>query len=205
MSERTSSSAQIPATEVVPIRVLLLNEVAVDIGGDRRSVTRPREQAVLARLALASPTVVSLDALVDAVWGDGPPARSVDAIRVHISNLRRHLDTGERPGREIVVTTPGGYRLDLPPGSLDVAALQTAVEARDVPALRSLIGEWPAVDLGRFESGSGFFTTAAQAVSDLWLAGLETVVATEVEAGRQGRSVSRLESALERAPYRESL
>jgi len=66
----------------------------------------PREFALLHELMRAHPAVVSKEALVDAVWGDGAPAGEANLVEVYIGNLRRKL------GRERIETVRGaGYRV----------------------------------------------------------------------------------------------
>jgi len=66
----------------------------------------PREFALLHELMRAHPAVVSKEALVDAVWGDGAPAGEANLVEVYIGHLRRKL------GRERIETVRGaGYRV----------------------------------------------------------------------------------------------
>jgi len=66
----------------------------------------PREFALLHELMRAHPSVVSKEALVDAVWGDGAPAGEANLVEVYIGHLRRKL------GRERIETVRGaGYRV----------------------------------------------------------------------------------------------
>jgi len=54
--------------------------------------------------------------LIDALWGDQPPADADTALRVRMSDLRRALGNCDR-----LVTHQSGYRLVLKPGELDSA------------------------------------------------------------------------------------
>ncbi|WP_344125693.1 AfsR/SARP family transcriptional regulator, partial [Luedemannella flava] len=80
--------------------------VAVEVGGTRL-------RALLTRLALDPGRTVSVGALVDAVWGDAPPAEPANALQSLVSRLRRAV-----PGLPLV-SGPGGYRLDLPADAVD--------------------------------------------------------------------------------------
>ena len=57
---------------------------AVDLGG-------PKQRAVLALLLLEPGNVVSLDRIIDRIWGDEPPARAEVSVRGYVSNLRKAL------------------------------------------------------------------------------------------------------------------
>ncbi|QRY54885.1 AAA family ATPase [Mycolicibacterium septicum] len=78
----------------------------VDVGG-------PKQRTVLALLLLARGRVVSVDRLIDAVWGDDPPASATASLQVYISNLRRALRDGS-PVASPIVRQPPGYYLDVP-------------------------------------------------------------------------------------------
>lgn len=160
---------------------------------------------MLARLALAAPRAVPVDVLVADVWGDDPPPSAVDALRVHVSNLRKLLAGGDRTASEVLRTAPAGYRLDVPPGAVDAARLERAGRDRDLPALRALLGSWPDGDLGRLDAGSGWFEAAARRIDDQRLAAVEAVAAADLAAGRAGAAAALLDEAVARAPFRERL
>ena len=60
---------------------------------DRRNVPLPRGQArsLLGLLALHPGEVLSVDRLVDALWGDKPPPTATTALQGHVSSLRKRL------------------------------------------------------------------------------------------------------------------
>jgi DNA-binding SARP family transcriptional activator len=60
----------------------------------------PKQRAVLALLAMHADRVVPTDLIVDALWGDTPPANPLGSLQVYVSHLRRLLDpvrTGRPP------------------------------------------------------------------------------------------------------------
>lgn len=185
------------------IEIRLLGGPAIVVDGAERAVTRPREQGVLARLALAAPAAVAVDSLVDDVWGESPPATAVDALRVHISSLRKALTVGDIDPADVLVTRPGAYQLEVAPWAVDVHRLETAVRDHDVDTLRSLLRRWAEHDLGRLDSGSGFFTAAAQQVSELRASATEVLAEADLAENRGDRAVGVLEELVRRDPYRE--
>ena len=92
-----------------------------DDAGAAVGVPGERLRALLTRLALAEGQPVGIDALIDAVWGDAPPAGAANALQSLVSRLRRLLP----PDR--LVSLPTGYRLSLVDGELDVARFGTLV------------------------------------------------------------------------------
>lgn len=85
------------------LAVRVLGELTVD--GVDIAVLDRKARGLLLLLALAGGRPVPLDAAVDALWGDAPPARPADQVAVLASRVRRLL------GRDRVVRTDGGYRL----------------------------------------------------------------------------------------------
>ena len=85
--------------------------------------TKPRK--LLARLLIDANSVVSVDALVDAVWapGENPPEKSAAAIQVYVSNLRRAL------GARAIRTAAPGYAIDLDGHTCDALELADCVAA----------------------------------------------------------------------------
>ena len=78
------------------------------LGGNRR-------RAVLGLLLFDANRVVSVDRLVDGVWGDSPPASAHASLQNHLFRLRQEL--GDR-----LVTRPPGYVLRVADGELDLSA-----------------------------------------------------------------------------------
>ena len=104
------------------MRVGVLGPVEVYAGGGQRiELAGPRLRAVVAQLALAQGRLVTLDRLIDGIWGDDPPAAAVNALQSLISRLRRALPAGDA---ETIAAQPGGYRLAIDAADLDSAAFE---------------------------------------------------------------------------------
>ena len=87
------------------MRYRLLGPVEV-IGADDRVValSGERERTLLATLVLGAGQPVSVSRLIDALWGEHPPATAGNTLQVHVSNLRKKL------GRDLIETRRGmGY------------------------------------------------------------------------------------------------
>lgn len=189
---------------VTAVEIRLLGDpLVVVVDGDERPVTRPREQAVLARLSLSAPAAVPIETLVEDVWGQSPPGTVVEALRVHISNLRRAISGGVRPPEEVLVTSSGAYRLELDREAIDLHRLERTVLERNDRALRTPLELWSDQDLARFDTGSGVFTAAAQHLSELRAAGSEILAEVDLVAGHHDAAASNLQALLRREPYRE--
>src|SRR5438270_9480903 len=87
-----------------PLEVVVKGE-AIAVGGKQRTL--------LGVLLVHANEVVSADRLIDALWGDSPPATAQTALQVHVSALRKLL------GAERIETRAPGYRLVAATDELD--------------------------------------------------------------------------------------
>src|SRR5881394_2322589 len=81
------------------------------------SLGTPKQRTVLALLLARAGQFVSVDELVDEVWGDEPPASAGANVRMYAANLRR-LFTASQAGPELV-RRGSGYVLNLGEHGLD--------------------------------------------------------------------------------------
>jgi DNA-binding SARP family transcriptional activator len=143
-----------------PLRVALLGPVRAWRGETELELGAPQRRAVLGLLAARANQAVSRDELIDGIWGDQLPARSVNALHVHVSRLRAALDPGRahRAGGQVLMASGRGYLLRLAPGQLDaelfagrLAAARASRRAGDLVAaaasLESALRLWQGVAL----------------------------------------------------------
>ncbi|MEZ5181458.1 MAG: BTAD domain-containing putative transcriptional regulator [Acidimicrobiales bacterium] len=99
------------------MRFRLLGPLEVlDAEGGRSDVGGPQPRLVLALLLVASGRPVRAEALVDALWGEAPPASASNTLQSYVSRLRRALDadpTVQLPFRD------GAYALEVDPAAVD--------------------------------------------------------------------------------------
>ncbi len=81
-------------------RILGPLEVSSELGPVR--ITAAKHRALLMHLLVRANEVVSADALVDALWGERPPASARKLLQVYVSQLRKALG-------DVLVTRPPGY------------------------------------------------------------------------------------------------
>lgn len=84
----------------------------------------PRSVALLALLLLHRNDVVGTDRIADVLWRDQPPGNVANAIQARVSQLRRAFaEMGTAP----IETIGDGYRLVVPPGSVDADRFEQLV------------------------------------------------------------------------------
>src|SRR5579859_7380572 len=112
--------------EAVVLRVGVLGPVAAWDGDKQLQVGQPRQQAVLAILAMRANRVISRSELVDAVWGHEAPPSAEGSVYTYIAGLRRIIEPGRstRGQGRILVSTGAGYVLHLVPGQPDAVAFE---------------------------------------------------------------------------------
>ena len=95
------------------VELVLLSRVSygsLEIAGSRL-------QGLLALLAEDPHVGWATSRLVDALWPDEQPEHPVKALQVLVSRARARL------GPEVIVSTPGGYRLSLREDQIDASAV----------------------------------------------------------------------------------
>lgn len=104
------------------VKLLGNTEFVVDDVSVAPSAPKPRQ--LLAMLALNAGCTVPVSALMEEVWNDLPPQSAHGTLHTYIGKLRKSIrlamyDRSEERAKRILVTEPAGYRLILPPGSID--------------------------------------------------------------------------------------
>ncbi len=166
-----------------------------------------RQRAVLAILLLHRGETVSMDRIVDLLWGERPPATAVKTVQVYVSHLRRALV------EQVVVSSRGGYALVVDAECVDALRFERLVDegraASDDPAraaelLRSALAIWRGPALGDL----GYEPFAQDAVARLEesrLAAVEERAEVDLRLGRHAELVAELEGLVREHPLRERL
>src|SRR5688572_10038290 len=92
----------------------VLGPLEVATAGRLLSLGGRKQRTVLALLLLHANELVPRERLIDAVWGDEPPAEAEASIRVYVARLRQLLAAGTN-GRPILETNANGYILRVEP------------------------------------------------------------------------------------------
>ncbi|MFD5824394.1 tetratricopeptide repeat protein [Lentzea sp. NPDC060358] len=93
-------------------------------------------KALFGLLALAGGKPVTRAELVDALWGERPPASATNVIHTHVKHLRQVLepDRDARAPSTLLPAVGDGYALTVPPDGVDVVRFRSlAARAASVP------------------------------------------------------------------------
>ena len=150
-----------------------------------------KQRALLAALLVHANEVVSIDRLIDELWGERPPAKAAKSVQVYVSQLRKILGDGR------LETRGHGYLLHIEPGALDAERFQNLLaEGREAladgepklaaEALRTALALWrgPALSDVAYEP---FAQAEIARLEELRLAALEE----RIESGPRARSPRR--------------
>ncbi|MDY7085986.1 MAG: BTAD domain-containing putative transcriptional regulator [Actinomycetota bacterium] len=133
--------------------LLVLGPVEIRVAGEHVAVLQPRQQQVLAALAVDANRPVTWPTLVDRVWGAQPPEGARTAMRSHVSRIRLALRAaGDRGGRPVrLVRGGGGYEILVDPERIDLHRSRRLVrdaraagtsDTERVRLLREAVGLW---------------------------------------------------------------
>jgi len=179
---------------------LLLGPFEARVDG-RPAALPAKPRALLVRLLLDAGSVVPAETLVDALWGEHPPASAPKLLQVYVSQLRKAL------GADAIETRPPGYlvRAETDLGRFEALAEQARAEAvpqRRAGLLRDALALWhgPALDEFRREP---FARAAARRLAELHLGALAQRIEAELELGEHERLVGELAELVEQEPLRE--
>jgi DNA-binding SARP family transcriptional activator len=111
--------------------IRVLGDVEIDVDGTSSRVDAPQKRALLVRLALDAGHVVSADQLIEAAWRDELPADARKGLQTLVRRVRADVEPGRTEGVEwrVIVTVPGGYRLDPDACRIDAIEFEQAARA----------------------------------------------------------------------------
>jgi DNA-binding SARP family transcriptional activator len=182
---------------------------------DRQLVSLPtgRGRSLLAVLVLRAGEVVSVDRLIDQLWGNDPPATATNALQNLVSGLRKRLEpawtTGALP--TVLETHVPGYRLAIDPGQVDANRFRNLLaEAREAPIgekasmLRRAFTLWRGPALADFVY-EPFAQAAIAELEELRLTAFEERIDADLATFRHAEVVPELQGLASEHPLRERL
>ena len=190
------------------MRFKVLGPLEVTDNGRQIALGGSKQRGLLAMLLLNANKTVSVDRIVDGLWGEAPPATAQKMVQLYVSRLRKEL------GQGTIQTTSPGYAACMGSEDLDLLRFRELVDSarRDASAdpaaaaaeLREALALWrgePLSDLA-FEP---FAASALPGMAELRETAREECFELELELGRHVELVPELEAAVAAHPLRERL
>jgi DNA-binding SARP family transcriptional activator len=169
------------------------------------TISAPKQRALLTLLLIHVGEVISVDRLIDALWGGEPPRTAPTSLQNLVAQLRQLL------GADVLVTQAPGYVLNVPPENIDAVRFERALAtARDadpalrVGMLRDALSLWRGAALADVAYES-FASGEAHRLEELRLEATELRIAAELAQGGGSELVAELESLTAEHPLHEGL
>ncbi len=186
--------------------------VAWTDGGVVVPISGVKVRALLTHLVLHAGTPVTADRLIEDLWDEPTRRNPAGALSAKVSQLRRALDDAEPGARALVVSPPPGYRIDVPPGAVDLIEFERLVQRaqastepqRTVETLERALALWRGPACAEFADAE-FTRTAIARLEDLRLTARETLAHARLELGEHAQVVDALAELVQAHPWRERL
>ncbi|MBV9450226.1 MAG: tetratricopeptide repeat protein [Streptosporangiaceae bacterium] len=192
------------------LRILGPLELVAD--GQQIKIGGPREQVVLATLALGANRVVLVEQLIDAVWDADPPPTARSQVQSSISALRKVLERAGLP--DAIETRPAGYLLRISAEDLDseqfaklvrearaLADSDNAAEAAST--MRTALDLWRGTALANLSSD--VVQRGATALEEARLAAIKERMQLDLDLGRHREITGELIALVSEYPLNEWL
>jgi len=169
------------------------------------NVGSSKQRSLLGALLLHPNETVSTSSLVDAIWGERPPATAEKLVQGYVHALRKQIGDG------VLQTSAPGYRLRVDRRSLDLAEFERLRdEARAASLPQAVVLRGQALALWRGPAladvvieGSGGHAVAR--LDELHLSTQIEQIDAELALGRHAKVVGELEALVAANPYQERL
>lgn len=193
-------------------RYSLLGPVRVWHNGRELDPGSPQQCAVLALLLLAGGRPVTIDHLVEKLWGAAAPSAARPTARTYVSRLRRLLPA--EGTRSVIQSGRAGYLLPVAPDALDLTTFDQLVrDSRDaktsgdpglaVRHLRQALALWQGSALA---GARGEFVESERAhLEQLRLVATEERIGLDVDLGRHAEVLPEISSLAAAHPLEERL
>lgn len=198
------------------MRFLVLGplEVVAD-GGDSLPIAGSKERTVLAFLLARGGRVVSVDDLIEELWGGHPPRTADKTVGSYVSRLRRALRPGQSagPNHEVIVSRGAGYALERAGHLIDALSFeQLASDGHRLLAagrpgeagrlLEEALGLWRGTAYQGYRY-TAFGAAEGDRLGELRRTAAEDLIDARLAAGGAGRLVAELQAMAREEPLRE--
>ncbi|MYV54581.1 AfsR/SARP family transcriptional regulator [Streptomyces sp. SID3212] len=202
----------------------VLGALAVRQNGKSITPTAPKPRQVLAVLALHADQVVPVAALIEELWAGEPPRSARTTLQTYVLQLRSLIAAAlktepgggeERTAKDILITLPGGYRLDTGGGTSDVKEFDRlaglgyrAADAGDYPRaarqLREALALWTGPPFADVQCGAQL-DMEIKRLEESRLCALDQRIEADLRLGRHRELLAELTVLVSRYRTHENL
>lgn len=193
----------------------VLGPLEITMDGQKFGPGAPKVRKVLALLALRADQMVTVDSLIDEIWGENPPRTCVTTAQTYIYHLRRFLVkiTGSPSAENMIETAPPGYILRVEGDGVDARRFDELVakaqasraamrlhDAADQAA--AALRLWNGQPLSNVPCGT-LLRNHATHLEECRLAATELWVRVNMQLGNHREMIAELRSLVAHHPYNE--
>jgi DNA-binding SARP family transcriptional activator len=193
----------------VRLEIRILGPLEALVDGTPVRLGGRRQRAVFAILVAQANEVVSVERLIDGVWGEAPPETAANVLQGYVSGLRKVL------GRDTIATRGRGYVVAVADGTLDLDSFErhaatgmaeqsTGRAAESSAAFAAALALWRGPALSDLADLPGVRPIAAR-LDELRLVALERRLESDLDCGRHAEAAAELEALISDHPLRERL
>ncbi|MDT0448382.1 AfsR/SARP family transcriptional regulator [Streptomyces hesseae] len=193
----------------------VLGPLEVAVGGRKVPIPGGRPRSLLAALLVNAGDTLTPEDLVHSVWGDSLPRQPRPALHTAMTRLRQGLDGGGADLSRLLHTSAGGYRLDVPPDSLDLHRFRrltrrarAAGRVGDLESERTLLADalplWRGRPLADVRSEE-LYRDVVQGLTEEWIRARERYHDVCLALGRHDEIVADLRTLTAKYPFHERL
>lgn len=175
----------------------ILGRITVLEEGREIPISAPRLRTLLAALLVNANQTVSASELIQWLWDGEPPAHPLRALHTAVSRLRGLIGPGLGLRHQA-----GGYRLEVPAGSLDLCRFRLLIEAGTADALTEALRLWRGEPLTGAHD-SAVVRDRRAVLQEEWLRAAEQLVDARLALREYTDLIPELTSLTRRYPLRE--
>jgi len=187
------------------VRFGVLGPVTVTQDGAALNIGGPKQRTVLALLVANAGSYVSIEAIIDAVWGEEAGSNARRVVQTYVANLRAELG-------DTIVKTGNGWRLDVSREQIDAASFEDEYQAaREVlesnpqqasVALREALASWRGHPYADVEA-HGALDGEISRLTELRIAAQASRIDADLALRRDADLVGELEALMAQHPFSE--